>query len=90
MLVSHSHRDFTAWSSLVRSRCFFKLNSASARKAFSLMNDVFSVQQDSALGDYLKAAVIQTQYYKEIVRQCNDQVYKKRDFRSQLEAILNA
>jgi hypothetical protein len=46
------------WSSLVKKLLLLQPSSASAGRAFSLMNNAFNAQQDSALGDYLEASVM--------------------------------
>jgi hypothetical protein len=46
------------WSSLVKKLLLLQPSSASAERAFSLMNNAFNVQQDSALGDYSEASVM--------------------------------
>ena len=46
------------WSSLVRALLLIQPSSASAERAFSLLANVFSSQQESALQDYLEASIM--------------------------------
>ena len=56
-LACHSE-TLPNWSSLVKKLLLLQPSSASAERAFSLMNNAFNAQQDSALGDYLEASVM--------------------------------
>ena len=54
-----AHKDVLPhWSSLVKTLLLIQPSSASAERAFSLLSNAFSSQQDSALEDYLEASVM--------------------------------
>ena len=46
------------WSAVVKTLLLLQPSSASAQRAFSLMNNSFNGQQESALEDYLEASVM--------------------------------
>jgi hypothetical protein len=54
-----SHKDeLPHWSSLVKTLLLIQPSSASAERAFSLLSNAFSLQQDSTFEDYLEASVM--------------------------------